>query len=211
MSRKAKHQGRPLRLQHLQRRHDLAFQAKRLLVHQEQVGPEAQRRLSDDGGAHFHRLVERDVEAERLIFAVGELDHARDPDEVDPRAEIEAADDGRAGQDQDRHALEPVDERMRNGAATTQVAEAKAVVAVDQDPCVVESFHVILCLCCGDPGRPVGAGIIHDKLAASRHKRPAQDRNADMTGNGRHGATISRPAAISVPRNRRRNMMGTDA
>ena len=114
------------------------------LVHHEEIGAEAQRRLPDDGGAHFHRLIEIDVEAQRLVFAVGELDHARDPHEVDPRAEIEAADDGRSGQDEDRYALEPIDDRVRDGPATTQVAEAEAVVAVDQDPCVVESFHVIL-------------------------------------------------------------------
>src|SRR6185503_9342038 len=78
------------------------------------------------------------------VFAVGELDHAGDPHEVDPRAEVEAADDGRSGQDQHRYAFEPVDHGVRDGPATTQVAEAKAVVTVDQDPCVVESFHVIL-------------------------------------------------------------------
>ena len=65
------------------------------------------------------------------------------PDEIDPRAEVEAADDGRARQDQHRHALEAVDHRMRDRPAAAQVAEAEAVVAVDQDPCVVESFHEV--------------------------------------------------------------------
>ncbi len=142
----AQHQRGPLRLQHLQRRHDLALEAERLLVHQEQVRTKAERRLPDDGGAHLHGLVEVDVQAERLVFAVGELDHAGNAHEIDPRAEVEAADDGRSGQDQHRHALEPVDQRVRDRPTATQVAEAEAVVAVDQDPCVVKSlapFHSI--------------------------------------------------------------------
>ena len=146
MSRRPSTSVRPLRFQHLQRRDDLALEAQRLLVDEEQVGPKAQRRLPDDRGAHFHRLVERDVQAERLVLAVGELDHARDAHEVDARAEIEAADDRRARQDQHRHALEPVDQRVRDRAAAAQVAEAEAVVAVDEDPRVVESFHVTLCV-----------------------------------------------------------------
>ena len=70
---------------------------------------------------------------------------------------------GDPDRDEDRYAFEPVDDRVRDGPATTQVAEAKAVVAVDRDPCVVESFHVILVRSppAANSGRPVGAGIIH--------------------------------------------------
>jgi hypothetical protein len=138
----AEHEPRALGLEHLQRRDDLAFQAERLLVDDEEVRPEGERRLPDDGGAHLHGLLEVDVEAERLVFAVGQLDHAGNAYEVDAGAEVEAADDGRAGQDQHGHALEPFHDGVGDRPATAQVAEAEAIVAVDQDPCVVESFHV---------------------------------------------------------------------
>ena len=137
----AQHQRRAPRLEHLSVGSTSPLQAQRLLVDEEQVGPEALRRLPDDRGADRHRLVELDVQAERLVLAVVQLDDARDAHEIDARAEIEAADDRRARQDQDRHALEPIDERVRDRAAAAQVAEAEAVVAVDQDPCVVEAFH----------------------------------------------------------------------
>jgi hypothetical protein len=52
--------------------------------------------------------------------------------EVDARAEVEAADDRRARQDQDGELLVALDERVRDGAAPAQVAEAEGVMAVDE-------------------------------------------------------------------------------
>ena len=141
MSRKPEHERRAARLQHLQRAPHLALQSERFLVDEEEVRPEALGRLLDDRGADRHRLVEIDVQAERLVFAVGELDDAGNADEIDARQEIEAADDRRAGKDQDRNAFVSIDDRVRDRAAAAQMAEAEAVVAVDQDARVVESFH----------------------------------------------------------------------
>jgi hypothetical protein len=134
-----------LRFQHLQRRDDLAFQAERLLVDDEEVGPKGKRRLPDDRGAHLHRLLEVDVQPERLVLAVGQLDHARNADEVDPERKSKLPMIGEPGQDQHGHALEPFHDRVGDRPAAAQVAEAEAVVAVDQDPGVVKSFHVVLC------------------------------------------------------------------
>ncbi len=191
----AQHERGPLRLQHLQRRHDLALEAERLLVHQKQVRTKAERRLPDDGGAHLHGLVEGDVQAERLVFAVGELDHAGNAHEIDPRAEVEAADDGRSGQNQHRHALEPVHQRVRDRPTATQVAEAEAVVAVDQDPCVVKSlasFHPIPCLLSAVPDVTIAnAGIIHDSHPVREHT------------SGAHGQLIGANYRTSLARIRR--------
>ncbi len=91
------------------------------------------------------------MQAERLILAARQLDHARNADEIDPRQEVEAADDRRARQDQHRHALVAVDDRVRDRPAAPQVTEPEAVVAVDQYPGIVESFH-------GAPLGPVARG-----------------------------------------------------
>ena len=119
----------------------LALQTERLLVDEEEVGPKALGRLLDDRRADRHRLVEVDVQTERLVFAVVQLDDARDANEIDAGQEVEAADDRRSRQDQHRYALEAVDDRVRDRAAAAQVAEPEAVVAVDQYPGIVESFH----------------------------------------------------------------------
>ena len=109
-----------------------------------------------------------DVQTERLVFAVVQLDDAGDADEVDASPEIEAPDDRRARQDQDRQTLEAIDESVRDSPTAAQVAQAEAVVAVDQDPCVVESFDHAdpLIAGMGRRGAPSPArsktGIIHD-------------------------------------------------
>ena len=78
--------------------------------------------------------VSRDVEVqvERGVLAVAQLDHARHAHEIDARAEVEAADDRRARKDQHRELLVALDQRVRDRAAAAQVAEAERVVAVDQ-------------------------------------------------------------------------------
>ena len=129
------------RLEHLQRLHHLALESQRLLVHEKEIGTEALRRLVDDRRANRHRLVEIDVQSERLVFAVVQLDDTGNAHEIDARQEIEAADDRRARKNQDRDPLVSVDDRVGDRPAAAQVPEAEAVVAVNQYPCVVESFH----------------------------------------------------------------------
>src|SRR5882672_11172036 len=126
------HQARALTLQHLQRVEHLAAQPDRLLVDDEQVRREDLGGVLDDRGAQQQRFGDVEVQVERRVLPVAQLDHAGDAHEVDARAEIEAADDRRAGQDQDRELLEAVDQRVRQGTAAPQVAEAKGVMAVDE-------------------------------------------------------------------------------
>src|SRR5439155_19611499 len=73
-----------------------------------------------------------EVQVERRVLAVTQLDHAGHAHEVDARAEVEAADDRRARQDQDRELLVALDQRVRDRAATAQVAEAEGVMAVNE-------------------------------------------------------------------------------
>src|SRR5437870_10174072 len=87
----------------------------------------------DDLAAHRQRLVGIDMQAERGIVAVAQLDDAGDADEIDPGAEVEAADDRRPGQDEDGDVLVVLDQGMGDGPAAAQVAEAEGVVAVDQN------------------------------------------------------------------------------
>ena len=129
----AEHQAAALGLEHGERLFDLAAQAERLLVDQENVGAEGARGVLEDGGADGERLVEADVEAVRLVVAVLQLDDAGDAHEIDPLAEAEAADDRRAGQDQHGDVRAMADEGVRDGPAAAQVAQAEAVVAVDQN------------------------------------------------------------------------------
>ena len=59
--------------------------------------------------------------------------HAGNTHKIHARAEVETADDRGAGQDQHRQVLETVYQGVRYRPAATQVAEAKRVMAVDQD------------------------------------------------------------------------------
>jgi hypothetical protein len=129
----AQHQMRAALLQHLQGLVDLAAQAERLLVDDEDVGVEDVGGVLDDGIPHRQGLVDVDQQAQGRVVARAQLDHPRDADEVDPGPEVKTADDRRAGQDNDRHVLVLVDQGMGNGAAAAQVAEAERVVAVDED------------------------------------------------------------------------------
>jgi hypothetical protein len=74
----------------------LAAQAERLLVNDQDVGVEDLGRVANNRGAHRQRLFDIDMQAERDILAVAQLDNARYAHEIDARAEIEAADDRRA-------------------------------------------------------------------------------------------------------------------
>ena len=86
----------------------------------------------DDRAAYLERLIDVDMKLQRRVLAVAQLDDARHPHEVDPGAKIEAADDRRAGQDQHRQVTVALDERVRDRAAAAQMAEAEAVVTIDQ-------------------------------------------------------------------------------
>ncbi|MEZ5668221.1 MAG: hypothetical protein R3F55_12435 [Alphaproteobacteria bacterium] len=112
-------------VQHLQRRLDLAAQAQRFLVHQHQVRVVDVGGVPDDRFAHVQRLLGVDQLRQRGVFAVAQLDHAGNADEVHPCAEVEAADDRRARQDQHAHVLVALDQRMRDRPAPPEVAEAE--------------------------------------------------------------------------------------
>jgi hypothetical protein len=114
----------------------LAAQADRLLVDDEDVRLEHLGGVLDDRAAQLQRLLDVQVQVERGVFAAAQLDHAGHAHEIDARAEIEGADDRRAGQDQHRDVLEFLHQRMRDGAAAAQMAEAHRIVAVDQDAAV---------------------------------------------------------------------------
>ncbi|MNC95506.1 hypothetical protein D3C83_126480 [compost metagenome] len=56
--------------------------------------------MLDDRFAHAQRFLDIDQQVERGVFAVAQLDDAGNAHEVDAAAEVEAADQRRAGQDQ---------------------------------------------------------------------------------------------------------------
>src|SRR4029077_11786841 len=89
--------------------------------------------VMDDRAAHRQRLLRVDMQAERCVIAGAQLDDAGHADEIDPGAELEAADDRRPGQDEDRDVLVVLDQRMGDRAAAAQMAEAEGIVAIDQN------------------------------------------------------------------------------
>ena len=115
-----------------QGRLDLAAESQRFLVDQEQVRSVTAGGVLDDRGPHRQGIFEIDMQPERRILAVVQLDDTRDADEIDPRLEVETADDRRAGQDQDRQALVALDQRVCDGPAAAQVTEPERIVTVDQ-------------------------------------------------------------------------------
>src|SRR5262249_16200094 len=145
-------------------------QVARLLVADEHGGGAVRGGRPDDRGAQRERLGDVEVQVERRVLAVAQLDHARDAHEIDARAEVEAADDRRAGEDQDRELLEAVDERVREGAAAAEVAEAERVVAVDEYAAVRTPA----------PHRPLPQLIGRNSVGKSRHgqDRPCTPRRA---------------------------------
>jgi len=91
----AEDQGRAALFQEVQCRADLAAQAERLLVDDEEVGPVDIGRVADDAGAHLHRMLDIHPQVGRIVLAgVNLLHHARNAHEVDARAELVGADDG---------------------------------------------------------------------------------------------------------------------
>ena len=174
----AEHEARAALLQHQQGLAHLAAQAERLLVDQEQVRVEDVGGVADDRAAHRERLLEVEVQLERRVFAVAQLDHARHAHEVDPGFEIEAADDRRPRQDQHREIGERVDQMMRDRPATPQVPEPEAVVAVDQKPSC--AFH--------------GAAFAQP-LSRRHYDRPGRSRQPSV---GRSIRSMVRPASSQV-------------
>ena len=135
------HQGRAACLQALERLAHLAAQSQRLLVDDEDVRVEYFRRVLDDRGPHGQGLLDVDVQAERRVLAIAQLDDAGYADKIDPRPVVEVADDRRAGKDQYRHARMTLDQGMGDRPAPAQMAESERVVAVDQDPGVAAARY----------------------------------------------------------------------
>ncbi len=129
----AEHQGRTAVLQEPQRRPDLAAQAERLLVDDEQIGPVDVGGVADDAGAHLERVFDTDPKVGRVVFAGVDLLHdARDAHEVDARVELVGADHRRTRNDQHRHGRVSLDDGVGDGAAAAHMAETEGIVAVDQ-------------------------------------------------------------------------------
>ena len=131
-------QRRAARLEIGQRLFDLAAQAHRLLVDDEDVGLEGLGRMADDRLPHLQRLMQVDMALQRRVFAVPQLDDAGDLHEVDTCAVVEGAGDRRAGDDQHIEAAEILDQRMRDRSAAPQMPEPERVVAVHQNSSVFE-------------------------------------------------------------------------
>src|SRR5207248_6613515 len=68
-----------------------AAQSQGLLVDDQQVGIEDVCRVANYRRAHRQRLINVNVQIERDVFAVSELDDTRHAHKVDARTEIEAA------------------------------------------------------------------------------------------------------------------------
>ena len=92
----SEHDRRAAPAQELEGRTHLAAQAQGLLVHDEEIGIENVGGVLHDRGAHLQRFLGRDVQIERGVLAIAELDNAGHPHEIHPRPKIEAANDGRA-------------------------------------------------------------------------------------------------------------------
>ena len=107
-------------LEHGERPPDLAQQAQRLLVHQEQVWVEDPRRVLDDGRPERQGVLDIDMETQAGVVAAPQFDDPRDPS-----SETVSSDDGGAGQDQDVELLVMLDQGMRNDPAAAKVAQPK--------------------------------------------------------------------------------------
>ena len=126
------HQARAAALERLEGGQHFPPEADGLLVDDEQIRVENFGRVLDDRRAHRQHLGDVEVQVERRVLAVTQLDHAGHAHEVDARAEVEAADDRRARQDQDRELLVALDQRVRDHAAAAQMAEAERVMTVNE-------------------------------------------------------------------------------
>ena len=134
---------RPPALHQLQCVAHLAAQPQGLLVDDQQVGVENIGGMADDRRAHRQRLLDVDMEAERDVLAVAQLDDAGYAHKINTGTKIEAADDRRPRQDQDGQRGIRLDQRMGNRAAAAQMTEAKTVVAVNQHtPLMTPTGHL---------------------------------------------------------------------
>ncbi len=106
-------------------------------------------RVANTRLTHLQRFMQVDVARHRGIFAVAQLDYARDLHEVDARPIVERAGDRGSGDDQNVEAAIILDQRMRDRAAAAQVAETERVVAIHEDtgifqaPCHGQSFCAV--------------------------------------------------------------------
>ncbi len=130
----AQHQPCAPLLQERQGVQDLAAQAQRLLVDQKEVRVEDVGGVLDDGAADVERLLDVDVQLQGRVFAVAQLDHAGHAHEIDAGLEIEAADDRRAREDQDRQMRELLDQMVSDRPTAAQMPQTETVVAEDQQP-----------------------------------------------------------------------------
>src|SRR4029077_16844469 len=84
------------RPQQVERGPHLAVQPERFLVDDENVRVEDVGGMADDRGAHRERLLDVDMQVERDILAVAQLDYAGNAHKINTRTEIKAADDRRS-------------------------------------------------------------------------------------------------------------------
>ena len=129
----AEHETAAGRLQIVESRHDLAAEARRLLVDDEDIRPESLGGLENEGLAQADRLVEAHVEVEAAVIPVRQLGDAGNADVVDAAVELEIADDRGAGDDDDRGVGTVLDDGVGKGPRPAQMSEAEGVVAVDKD------------------------------------------------------------------------------
>jgi hypothetical protein len=111
----------------------LAAQAQGLLIDDEQVGIVGLGGVADDRGADRQSLGNVDMQVQRRVVAVAQLDHPGHAHEIHPRLEIEGAGDLRSRDDEDVNALEVLRQRMRDRSAATKVPKAERVMAVHED------------------------------------------------------------------------------
>jgi hypothetical protein len=95
--------------------------------------------MANDRPAHGQGVFKVDMALQRRVFAVAQLDDARDLHEVDAGAIIEGTGDRRAGNDQHVEAAIFLHQRMGDRATPAQMAEAERVVAVHEDAGMFEA------------------------------------------------------------------------
>jgi hypothetical protein len=85
-------------LQHGERFCDFALEAIRLFVDDKNIRIEGFRRMLDNRSAHGQRLLRIDMQAERGVFAIAQLDNAGNTNEIHTGLKIEAPDNWGTGQ-----------------------------------------------------------------------------------------------------------------
>src|SRR3546814_17889002 len=89
--------------------------------------------MLDDLGTDLESFLDVHRQVQRGVLPVAQLDDAGNADKVHPAAEIEAADDRRYGENQDRQVLVAFHHGMGDRAAAAQMAEAESVAAGNKD------------------------------------------------------------------------------